>query len=106
GAAFVSCDPAGASYSGLSDANHIFAVRAVDVGGNLDGAPPSRTWTVDTAPPLTTILTGPPVLVSSTGADFTYSASETSTFECSLDGLGFTACPSTGTSYTGLAHGP
>jgi hypothetical protein len=37
--------------------------------------------------------------------DFFFSANETSTFQCSLDGAAFSSCNSP-VSYTGLASGP
>jgi hypothetical protein len=39
------------SYTGLSEGPHTFAVRALDVAGNVDGSPATRTWTVDVPPP-------------------------------------------------------
>jgi hypothetical protein len=45
------------AYSGLSNGQHAFDVRARDASGNVDATPASRTWTVD---PTTT---GDPVLV-------------------------------------------
>lgn len=37
------------SYSGLSNASYTFEVRAVDIAGNIDSSPASRTWTVSCA---------------------------------------------------------
>ena len=39
------------SYTGLTDASHTFAVRALDLVGNVDPTPASFTWTVDTLAP-------------------------------------------------------
>jgi hypothetical protein len=59
----------------------------------------------DTTPPDTTISSGPSGTVTSTSATFTFSANEAgSSFECQLDGTGFTGCSSP-TSYSGLSHG-
>jgi hypothetical protein len=52
----------------------------------------------------TTITSGPSGTVNSTSATFTFSASEPSTFDCSLDGSAFSECLSPAT-YTGLAAG-
>ncbi|WP_028062904.1 Ig-like domain-containing protein [Solirubrobacter soli] len=100
GAAFATC-PVG--YTGLAQGSHTFQVRAIDAAGNTDASPASRTWTVDTVAPDTTITGGPTGSVASTTAAFTFSSTEAgSTFQCQLDGGGFAACP---VSYTGLAQG-
>jgi len=41
-------------YSGLSNGDHTFRVRAVDVAGNVDAEPASYTWTISTVPPTAT----------------------------------------------------
>jgi hypothetical protein len=45
-AAFVACDAAGKSYTGLLAGAHSFAVRAVDKAGNADASPATFAWTV------------------------------------------------------------
>ena len=100
GAAFGAV-PAG--YTGLSQGTHTFEVRAIDAAGNIDQTPASRTWTVDTVAPDTTITSGPSGTVSSTSAAFTFSGTEAgSTFQASLDGAAFGAVPA---GYTGLSQG-
>jgi hypothetical protein len=65
----------------------------------------NRQFTVDTAPPGTTVSSLPQFLIESE-ASVTYTATETgSTFECRLDGDGFQSCPSTGKTYSGLDDG-
>ncbi|MDP3154170.1 MAG: Ig-like domain-containing protein [Archangium sp.] len=104
GAAFTACN-AMSSYSGLSEGSHTVAIRAVDTTGNVDSTPVSRTWTVDTVLPDTTIASGPSGVVSSSTAAFTFTSTESPvTFECALDGAAFTAC-SASTSLTGLGEG-
>ena len=75
------------SYSGLSQGPHTFTVRARDVAGNDDPTPASRTWTVDTVAPETTLAaSGPSGTVGSTSASFEFSSNEAGSFTCSLDG--------------------
>ena len=63
------------------------------------------TVTVDTTAPNTTIDTTPANPTNATGASFSFSANEAgSTFECQLDGNGYSACSSPQT-YAGLADG-
>src|SRR4051794_1270932 len=103
-AAFGPCSSP-AAVSGLSDGSHTFAVRAVDRAGNPDATPATRTWTVDTAAPDTTITSGPSGTVASTQATFAFAAPETgATFECRLDGGAYAQCASPHT-VTGLSPG-
>jgi hypothetical protein len=90
--------------TGLSNGSHTFDVRATDSAGNLDSTPASRTWTVDTVAPNTTINTGPSGTVNSTSASFSFSANETSSFECRIDGGSWSSCTSP-RNYTGLSNG-
>jgi hypothetical protein len=102
GAAFATCTSP-VSYSSLTQGSHTFDVRARDALGNLDASPASRTWTVDTVTPITTITSGPPSSTSSTTATFTFTSSEAGTFECKLDAAAFLPCTAPKT-YTGLSH--
>jgi hypothetical protein len=93
------------SYTGLADGSHTFSVRATDPVGNTDATPATFTWTVDTGAPNTTITASPSDPSASTGATFSFTASEPgSSFECQLDGGGFSACTSP-QGYSGLADG-
>jgi PKD repeat protein len=58
----------------------------------------------DTTPPQTTITSGPSGTTTSTSATFQFTATEPSTFECSLDAGAFEPCASP-TSYAGLGEG-
>ena len=96
------------TYTGLTDGAYTFSVRARDAAGNIDATPATRTFTVDTTAPQTTIDSGPTGTVSSTSAAFGFSSEAGATFECKLDrptGAGtFAACTSPQT-YTGLTDG-
>ena len=95
-------------YSGLSDGNHTFQVRAIDGLGNPDPTPDSFTWTIDTAAPNTTIGGNPSDPTNSGSASFSFSGTDAGTgvasFECQLDGGGFSACTSA-KDYSGLLEG-
>jgi hypothetical protein len=58
---------------------------------------------VDTTPPETSITSNPPAASNATSASFSFSANETATFQCRLDGASFSACTSP-KSYTGLSQ--
>lgn len=71
----------------LSDGPHRFTVAAVDAAGNVDPTPATYNWTVDAAPPTTTIVSAPASLTRSASATFTFTSSEPSaTFSCAFDG--------------------
>jgi hypothetical protein len=94
GAAFTTCATP-TSFSGFAQGSHTFQVRARDAAGNLDSTPASRTWTVDTVNPDTSIDSGPSGATSDATPTFTFSSNEGSaTFECSLDGAAFSTCAS------------
>lgn len=104
--AFDDCSGAGThTASGFGPGTYSFEVRATDAAGNNDPTPARRTFTVDTAPPNTTITSGPTSLTRNTSASFAFSSDETgSSFECSLDGGAFTSCASP-KGYSGLSNG-
>jgi hypothetical protein len=92
---FVSCSSP-YTITGLTDGAQTFEVRAIDGVGNVDPTPATRSWTVDTQPPETTITSGP-ANGSTTGPSvtFNFTSSETgSIFQCSVDGAPFLPCSS------------
>lgn len=94
GARFVPC-ASPRRFTSLDDGQHTFQVRARDVAGNADPDPPSRTFTVDTTPPRTTIIGGPNGPVDDSSPVFAFVADEAgATFECRLNGGAFTSCRS------------
>jgi plastocyanin len=86
---------------------HFRLVAKNDVPVEVPGA--DRTFTTlapDTTDPQTTIKTKPADPTNSSTVEFTYESNEPgSTFECKMDGESFTACASTGKTYTGLGEG-
>ena len=91
-----------ATYTGLTDGAHTFAVRATDGAGSVGEA--TRSWTIDTVAPDTMVSSGPAPASSSGSATFSFSSTEAgSSFSCSLDGAAFATCVSPRT-YDGLAN--
>ncbi|MBN1530850.1 MAG: hypothetical protein JW895_17445, partial [Thermoleophilaceae bacterium] len=89
----------------LAEGGHTFRVRATDAAGNTDPTEATRSWTVDTVAPDTTIASGPAGPTASTSATIAFSSSEAgSSFECRLDAGGWDSCSSPRT-LTGLAQG-
>jgi hypothetical protein len=103
GAAFAGCSsPHG--YGPLADGPHTFDVKAVaDLAGN-PGTTTSYGWTIDTAPPDTTITSNPSSLSNSSNPSFGFTSTESGSFECSLDGAAFALCTDP-KSYSGVADG-
>jgi hypothetical protein len=91
-----------ASYGGLSDGAHGFAVRATDAAGNVGAA--SHVWTIDATPPQTILDAKPPGSTTSTSATLRFSANEPATFQCRLDRTSFSPCSSP-KRYVRLARG-
>jgi hypothetical protein len=87
---FETCS-ANPQYTGLDDGPHTFQARAVSAGGS-DQSPAFDDFTVDTTAPDTFIDSAP--ADGNTGqASFTFSSDDPgATFECALDGGGFSAC--------------
>ena len=108
-AAFAACSGAGShTPSTLPDGPHTFEVRATDPAQNVDSTPASRSFTVDTTPPLTTIDSGPSGPTNDTTPTFGFSSNEAgSSFQCRIDTDAFAAC-SGASSHTApaLAEGP
>jgi hypothetical protein len=92
------------SFAALTDGSHTFRVRATDPAGNTDASEATHVWTIETAAPETTIVSGPPRLTSSPTATFEFAANEPATFACSHDGQPFEACASP-VSYLGQTQG-
>jgi hypothetical protein len=92
----------------LTQGGHTFAVRATDRWQNTDPTPASRSFTVDTTAPQTTIDSGPTTPTKDTTPTFGFSSNETgSTFQCRIDTAAFVACSGPGNTHTppALAYG-
>jgi len=106
--AFAACTSSHTS-SVLADGAHTFEVRARDEAGNVDSSPASRTFTVDTTAPDTTIDSGPSGQTADSTPTFTFSSDDPdATFECRVDSVPFAACSGPGDAHTtaALSEGP
>ena len=100
---FSSCPTSGITYTISAGGSHTFSVEA-QVGSNTPSAAASDSFTVTTPTP--TINSAPTNPVASSSATFKYSDSQSgATFKCELDTSGYSACASSGVTYTGLADG-
>lgn len=82
------------TFTGLSQGAHTVQVRAKDPAGNIDPSPASRSFTVDTTTPNTTI-TKAKINQAKHKATFRIFSSEPgSTFRCKLDKKAFAPCRS------------
>src|SRR6187431_3225961 len=92
----------------VGDGTHTFSVRSEDNAGNKDSTPASFTWTVDTTPPMTAIISaidGNNNTISdngnseSTSIRFNFSGTDTGGagvdhLECNIDNSKYVACTS------------
>lgn len=93
------------AYSGLSEGTHSFQVSVRDSLGNTS-APASFQWAIDMTSPVATIVNVEPSegISNNDSRSFSFISNEVSTFECSLDSMGFVACDSPA-NYSSLAEG-
>ncbi len=102
--AFTACTSP-ITYRNLAQGSHQFLVRATDLAGNYDWTPEVSAFTVDTTPPDTTLLSGPPAAQSATSATITFSSPDGSaTFQCARGSEAYAPCTSPRT-WTGLTDG-
>ena len=78
------------TYDSLAQGAHEFEVRAIDKAGNVDSAPSSFAWSVDSIAPDTAISAHPASLVNSDEAKFEFGGSDpggsgVAGFECRRD---------------------
>jgi putative glycosyl hydrolase/Big-like domain-containing protein len=99
-APFISCPTTYTRTSSLTNGAHTFYARAVDAAGN-ESQIKTRSFTVDTIPPQTTITGGPSGPTADHTPTFTFSSSQAnSTFQCRFDAQPFAACSGPGASHT------
>lgn len=99
--AFAPCTSP-ASFTGLTDGDHTFTVRATDSASNVGSA--SYPWRVDTVAPVVTITSAPAALSGSTSASVAFTVSEAATVTCALNGGTAEPCSSPWP-LSGLAQG-
>jgi hypothetical protein len=81
--------------SPLADGPHTFQAVATDSGGNTDPVPATRSFTVDTKPPNTTITSGPSDPTRDRTPTFRFRSGQAgSTFRCKRDAKPFSKCRS------------
>jgi hypothetical protein len=104
GGAYSACiSPA--TFGPLADGPHTFDVRALDPLGNTDATPASFAWTIDTTAPDTNITSNPSDPSNDSTPTFSFSSADaTATFQCQVDGGGYSACTS-GSSFGPLGDG-
>lgn len=85
-------------YSGAASAFSISAISSSGAVMTADIVPPDKT------PPVTSITVTPPLLANSSAGSFGFSANESATFSCRMDGSAWSSC-TTPYPFAGLADG-
>ena len=94
------------TYSSLGQGTHSVSIRAIDAANNVDPTPAIRSFTVDTIPPDTRILTGPTVTTSRRPAyTFTSANSDRYYYSCTFDLAAFARCSSPWSPVAALTKG-
>ncbi|MEZ5155074.1 MAG: Ig-like domain-containing protein [Solirubrobacterales bacterium] len=95
--AFAACSSP-LQYAGLADGTYAFEVAATDGAGNVDPTPASRSFTVDTQPPVTTIRGRPNRKVKTSRkvarVKVAFSSDPDASFRCKLDHRRYEPCSS------------
>jgi len=78
----------------LASGAHAFSVRATDTATNVDATPATRSFTVDTTAPDTTITKKPAKRITKKKVKIVFSSEAGATFECQVDGKAWKACTS------------
>ncbi|MGH2905162.1 MAG: adventurous gliding motility protein AgmC [Solirubrobacterales bacterium] len=80
--------------SAMSDGAHAVTAKASDAAGNTSPASNTVNVTIDASAPQTSIDSHPASVTNDNTPSFTFSADESSTFECNLDSAGWNTCSS------------
>lgn len=87
--------PSSYTLTDVPDGSHTLGVKARDAAGNSDPTPAVFSWTVDTAPPVTTITGKPANPTNAVSGSITFAANEpASNYDCTLDGVEAPGCSS------------
>ena len=93
GGAYALCSSSGYTTAKLAEGPHVFSVRARSAAGFLDPSAATRSFTVDTTPPETTLEEGAEGLITNPTPVFEYSSSdESAIYECRIDAAAFEFC--------------
>ncbi len=107
--AWTACSSA-KQYSGLTEGQHKFEVRAIDTATNADASPAVYSWQIDLTPPTVSVDSGPSGLTNDSTPTFGFGSEPSATFECSIDTgtPSFAPCSSAGshTPANPLSDGP
>ena len=90
---FVACTSPFTTPS-LANGAHAVSVRAMDAASNIDATPASRSFTVDTTAPETTITTKPARRITKKKVKLAFSSEAGATFQCQVDGKAWQSCTS------------
>jgi len=104
---FSSCPANGAQFTNLTqNGTWQLTVRAKDPSGNVDTTPASRSWVVDTTPPIVHLTNGPAEgsKTNARSADFTVTTSD-GTLVCTLDAAQLSTCSVGSVHLTSLSDG-
>jgi|GEM_PF-4828141 len=90
----------------VADGSHTFEVQALLADGVRSDGPASWGWEVDSAPPDTTLDSGPSGTTDIASASFTFHSSEEGgSFHCVVDGVALSDCPASGVVISDFAPG-
>jgi hypothetical protein len=77
----------------VADGAHVFTVRATDSSSNTDATPATRSFSVDTVAPDTTV-TKPAKRTAKKKVKLVFGSEAGATFECQVDGKAWRPCTS------------